>query len=430
MTHYDRSNISIGVLSMNQRSFHFPKSPRAKAIAFGLIFLLTCMAIYLYSHSNTVQKVKSTAQNVSVTAYTVTRQDMKRKISLSGQTVPVAQVDISTKYAGKIADVAVNLGDVVAPGQVLLIQDTSDTNLSLNQDKAALEQAVADSKAAESQFGSDLQKAEVEYDTAKMNYNRYAVLKNEGAISQQELDTAYQALIVAKSALDNLESQNVGDVPASVASKYAAQAKAGYTVDSLTQQLDDMTLRAPRAGVITYRNAEVGAMTAANTKVLTITDTSGMYIDCSLSEADVAAIQQGMPVSVSIESLAQDYDGYITYVSPAMDDTTKTYVVRITLSQPDTKLRGGMFAQSSIDVLQKPDTLFIPKDALTEQDGKAQVCVIKGDDTVEFRTVTTGLRNDDYVEITDGLDDGDVIATTNLARLKDGTTVSIDEERQ
>ena len=429
MTHYDRNNTSIGVLSMNQPSFHFPKSPRAKAIAFGLIFLLACTAIYLYSHSSTVQKVKGTAQNVSVTAYTVTRQDMKRKISLSGQTVPVAQVDISTKYAGKIADVAVNLGDVVAPGQVLLIQDTADTNLTLNQDKAALEQAVADSKAAESQFGSDLQKAEVEYDTANMNYNRYAVLKNEGAISQQELDTAYQALIVAKSALDNLESQNVGDVPASVASKYAAQAKAGYTVDSLTQQLDDMTLRAPRAGVVTYRNAEVGAMAAANTKVLTITDTSGMYIDCSLSEADVAAIQQGMPVSVSIESLAQNYDGYITYVSPAMDDTTKTYVVRITLAQPDAKLRGGMFAQSSIDVLQKPDTLFIPKDALTEQDGKAQVCVIRPDDTIELRTVTTGLRNDDYIEITDGLDDGDVIATTNLARLKDGTTVSI-EERQ
>lgn len=387
---------------MNQPSFHFPKSPRAKAIAFGLIFLLTCIAIYLYSHSSAVPKVKGTAQNVSVTAYTVTRQDMKRKISLSGQTVPVAQVDISTKYAGKIADVAVNLGDVVAPGQVLLIQDTVDTNLTLNQDKAALEQAVADSKAAESQFGSDLQKAEVEYDTAKMNYNRYAVLKNEGAISQQELDTAYQALIVAKSALDNLESQNVGDVPASVASKYAAQAKAGYTVDSLTQQLDDMTLRAPRAGVVTYRNAEVGAMAAANTKVMTITDTSGVYIDCSLSEADV---------------------------SPAMDDTTKTYVVRITLAQPDAKLRGGMFAQSSIDVLQKPDTLFIPKDALTEQDGKAQVCVIRPDDTIELRTVTTGLRNDDYIEITDGLDDGDVIATTNLARLKDGTTVSI-EERQ
>ena len=219
MTHYDRNNTSIGVLSMNQPSFHFPKSPRAKAIAFGLIFLLTCIAIYFYSHSSAVPKVKGTAQNVSVTAYTVTRQDMKRKISLSGQTVPVAQVDISTKYAGKIADVAVNLGDVVAPGQVLLIQDTADTNLTLNQDKAALEQAVADSKAAESQFGSDLQKAEVEYDTAKMNYNRYAVLKNEGAISQQELDTAYQALIVAKSALDNLESQNVGDVPASVGSK-------------------------------------------------------------------------------------------------------------------------------------------------------------------------------------------------------------------
>ena len=70
-----------------------------------------------------------------------------------------------------------------------------------------------------------------------------------------------------------------------------------------------------------------------------------------------------------------------------------------------------------------------PVPALTEQDGKAQVCVIRPDDTIELRTVTTGLRNDDYIEITDGLDDGDVIATTNLARLKDGTTVSI-EERQ
>lgn len=50
---------------MNQPSFHFPKSPRAKAIAFGLIFLLTCIAIYLYSHSSAVPKVKGTAQNVS-----------------------------------------------------------------------------------------------------------------------------------------------------------------------------------------------------------------------------------------------------------------------------------------------------------------------------------------------------------------------------
>ena len=97
-----------------------------------------------------------------------------------------------------------------------------------------------------------------------------------------------------QSVLEQLQSQNVGDIPASIASKYAARAKAGYAVDSTNQQLNDMTLRAPRAGTITYRNAEVGAMANANTKVLTITDTSSIYIDCSLAEADVAALQVGM----------------------------------------------------------------------------------------------------------------------------------------
>lgn len=410
-------------------SFHtWFHSGRHKLIAFGVVFLLACIGMYVISHSNVTKKDKGKLKNAAVQAYQVTKKDMMRKISLSGQTVPLAQVDLSTKYAGRIASVNVDLGDTVSPGQILLVQDMQDTALTLRQNQAALEQADADSKSAESQFSADLQKAAVDYDTAKMNYNRYVILKNEGAISQKELDTMYQALIVAQSTLEQLQSQNVGDIPASIASKYAARAKAGYAVDSTSQQLNDMTLRAPRAGTITYRNAEVGAMANANTKVLTITDTSSIYIDCSLAEADVAALQVGMTLPVSIDSVANTYDGVITYVSPAMDPSTKTYIVRISLTKPDTSLRGGMFAQAALEVLLRPDTLFVPKDALLEQNGISQLYVILPDNTIEIRTVTTGLRNDDYVEITDGLTDGDHIATTNLARLKDGTHVTIDKE--
>ncbi len=404
----------------------FPRLPhtqKGKMIALGGVFLLACIAIYLYSHSQTVVKEKTVASNVPVSTYRLERKDMNRRISLSGQTVPLAQVDISTKYAGKIAEVDVNLGDQVVPGQVLLSQDATDTGISLQQNQAALEQAAADSKAAESQFQADLKTAEVNYNTAKMNYSRYVILHDEGAVSQRELDTMYQAFINAQAVLDNLQSQNVGEVPASVAGKYAAQAKAGYAVDSLAKQLDDMTLRAPRAGVITYRNAEAGAIAPANTKVLTITDTSGMYVDCSLPETDIASLKTGMPVKVTVDSVANEYDGVITYVSPAMDSTTKTYALRITLSHPDASLRGGMFAQLVIGVLQRPDTLFIPKEALVTQDGSNQVYVVKPDKTIDIRNVKTGLLNDKYVEITDGLSEGDVIATTNLARLKNGTTV-------
>ena len=414
---------------------HFPfsshnllHSNRNKLVAFGLVFLLACAGIYVISHSDRAAKSSSALTNASVQSYRAERRDMMRTISLSGQTVPLAQVDLSTKYAGNITAVYVDLGDTVEPGQVLLEQDPVDTSLQLSQNRAAWAQAAAETKSAQSQFYSDLQKAQVEYATAKMNYNRYVILKDEGAVSQKDLDTMYQALIVAKAALDNLQLQNVGDTPALIAGKQAAQAKAKYTVDSLSKQLEDLTIRAPRHGVISYRNAEAGAMAAANTKVLTITDTSGIYIDCPVAEADVAAIQPGMTVSVSVESLANTYDGTITYVSPAMDPTNKTYIVRITLSNPDNLLRGGMFAQSSLEVLQRRNTLFVPKDALVEQNGVSQLYVINPDNTIAIRTVKTGLRNDNYVEILEGLSDGEQIATTNLARLRDGVSVTIEKE--
>lgn len=414
---------------------HFPfsshnllHSSRNKLVAFGLVFLLACVGIYVISHSDRAAKSSSALTNASVQSYRAERRDMMRTISLSGQTVPLAQVDLSTKYAGNITAVYVDLGDTVEPGQILLEQDPVDTSLQLSQNRAAWAQAAAETKSAQSQFYSDLQKAQVEYATAKMNYNRYVILKDEGAVSQKDLDTMYQALIVAKAALDNLQLQNVGDTPALIAGKQAAQAKAKYTVDSLSKQLEDLTIRAPRHGVISYRNAEAGAMAAANTKVLTITDTSGIYIDCPVAEADVAAIQPGMTVSVSVESLANTYDGTITYVSPAMDPTNKTYIVRITLSNPDNLLRGGMFAQSSLEVLQRRNTLFVPKDALVEQNGVSQLYVINPDNTIAIRTVKTGLRNDNYVEILAGLSDGEQIATTNLARLRDGVSVTIEKE--
>lgn len=304
---------------MKHFSFPHELNNRTKLIAFGLIFLIVCASIYAISHSNDVTKEKASLTNATVQSYTVTRQDMNRKIALSGQTVPLAQVDLSTKYAGNIVAVNVQLGDAVQPGDVLLVQDQTDTQLTMQQNQAALTQAAADTKAAQAQYSSDLQKAQIDYQTAQMNYNRYVVLKDEGAVSQKELDTMYQAMVVAQSALNNLQSQNVGNTPASIATKEAAQAKASYQVDSAEKQLDDLTIRAPRVGIITYRNAEVGAMAGANTKVLTITDNSGVYIDCSLSETDVAAVQIGMPVKVTIESLANTYDGTITYVSPAID---------------------------------------------------------------------------------------------------------------
>ena len=87
-----------------------------------------------------------------------------------------------------------------------------------------------------------------------------------------------------------------------------------------------------------------------------------------------------------------------------------------------------MFAQSSVKVLQRRNTLYIPKDALLEINGISKLYIITADNKIEIRQVKTGLRNDEYVEILEGLSDGDLIATSNTARLKDGTNVTIEKE--
>ena len=162
---------------------HFPfsshnllHSSRNKLVAFGLVLLQACAGSYVISHSDRAAKSSSALTNASVQSYRAERRDMMRTISLSGQTVPLAQVDLSTKYAGNITAVYVNLGDTVEPGQVLLEQDPVDTSLQLSQNRAAWAQAAAETKSAQSHFYSDLQKAQVEYASAKMNYNRYVIL--------------------------------------------------------------------------------------------------------------------------------------------------------------------------------------------------------------------------------------------------------------
>ena len=397
---------------------------RGKYILFALILVILLVGVYLLNHSQKVSN-KAAGFTAVVQSYQVTRQDMTKRITLSGATVPDAQVDLATKYTGRITTVNVNLGDRVQAGDVLMAQDQGDLDISINENSAAARQAEADARTQETSYSSDYVKAQVDFDQANTNYNRYVVLFNQGAVSQQALDGMYQLMMSAKATLANLQNQGMDGTPAVIESKRAAYAKAGYTVDGLQKQRADMELIASRDGIIGYRNAEVGAIATAGQKVLSIVDNRKMYVDCQVSEGDIGAVPLGLAVTVSIDSIGKSYTGYVTYVSPAMESSSGSYIVRLTLDETSGQLLGGMFARTEISVVQRKDTLFIPKDSLVTLNGKSNVFVIKADGTVESRTVKAGLRNDQFVEIVEGLAAGDRVAVSNIARLKSGMAVEI-----
>lgn len=400
-------------------------STKWKIILWIVVLILLFAGIYFYTHrsSNSNKKLSS---RPGVTVETMERKDMMKRVVLSGETVPRASVDISPKYAGRIASINVDLGDHVEAGDVLLSQDTKDISLSLSASRAGSAQAAADAVESRSSYDAGTLKAQSDYDNALTTYERYETLFGEGAVSRQERDDKYRAMMEAKAALETLTGQDVGGVPAMIASKEAAAEKAQYTADSLAAQKEDMTIVSPISGTIGYRDAEAGEWASAGQKLLTVVDNSSLYMDCAVAEQDIGVLKVGMPVSVSIDSLGEEAAGTISYISPALDASSHSYKVRIVLS-PDIKgLRGGMFGRSEVTAVERKNALFLPKEGVLENNGKKYAFLVDGNHQVKKVEVTTGLYNDDSIEIVKGISAGDQVAVTNISKLKDGMTVDVE----
>ena len=398
-------------------------------IAGGICLVLLACMVYIYTgQTGKKDKVNMEKGNPLVEVYKVERADMMRHIALSGQTVADAHITLAPKYSGRITAVQAKLGDHVKAGDVLMVQDTGDLDWSIRQNQAAAQAAAADAVEAEATYNANYIKTQNAYEIERMKYERNAYLFSIGAISQETLDSVKEEYMTSKAAYEALDNQSDGSsMPASVASKQYTADKNSYAAKGLEKQREDMYLIAPRDGVIGYRAAEVGALAAAGTKVFELVDNSHVYVDCSLSENDAAVLETGMDVDVTIDALGQSYTGKLVYVSPAMDDSAKTYTVRISLDEDKSAIKAGLFARSQIDILQRPQTLFVPKEAVINKNGRVTVFVVRPDQTGEERDGRIRLLNDTQEEIISGLADGDVVALSNQDRLKDGMTVDTTE---
>ncbi|MEN6565864.1 MAG: efflux RND transporter periplasmic adaptor subunit [Veillonellales bacterium] len=409
---------------MNHR-FWQEGNKRKSFLIIGILLIL-CLAI-------TVQMTRKQAAGKSglgnkvqttVDVLSVPRTQLIKRISLTGQTVPKAQVDIAAKYQGRIAAVNTDLGQRVAAGQALIVQDTGDAELTIKQNQASYQQASADAANSNVAFNANYNKAKADYDRAAATYQRYKTLYEVGGIAKDTLDIDEQQMLDAKATLDALVNQmNSNYVPATVESAQAVAEKARHGIAAAEKQRDDLILRAPFSGMIGYRQAEVGAIVSAGQKLLTIVDNSEIHVDCQVSEQDLPALSIGMDVNVQIETLGRQFPGKIIYISPASDSSNLVFSLRIDLTEPDTAVRSGMFTRTILNTVLRSDVLVVPKTAILEKNGKSYVFVINEQNVAEERTVQIGARGDQNVEILAGLTEGEKIALNNLSRLRSGLTI-------
>ncbi len=402
-------------------------SRKQKITAAGVCLLLLAVAFYFYMGSGK-QKADGVRRELpEVQVQEIQRADMQRHIVLSGQTVADASINLAPKYNGRIAEVYVNLGDWVEEGQVLMVQDLGDLDISIAQNRAAAGAARADAREAAAAYNANIISKRNAYELAKAKYERQQYLFSIGAISQDTLDSREAEFSAARAAYEVLANQVSGGEPAAVESKELTAVKQERATEALQKQREDMILRAPRSGVIAYRNAEVGALAAANSKAFTLVDTGHINVDCTIGENDAAILSSGMAVNITIDALGRDFAGKVIFVSPAMEEDSKSYKVRISLDSPDDSVKAGLFAHTAVDILQRRQTIFVPQSAVLSRNGMQYVFVLLADGTVEQRAVKIGLLNDESEEIIEGLAVGEKVVLNNQDKLQSGMKVKVAE---
>lgn len=400
---------------------------RQKMTAGGICLLLLVIALYFYIGAGK-DKGPGVRRNIpEVQVQEVVRADMQRHIVLSGQTVADASINLAPKYSGRIAEVYVNLGDYVEEGQVLMVQDLGDLDISIAQNSAAASAAWADAREAAAAYNANIISKRNAYELAKAKYERQKYLFSIGAISQDTLDSVEQEFSASRAAYEVLANQVDSGGAAAVQSKELTAQKQEHATEALQKQREDMMLRAPRSGIIAYRNAEVGALATAGTKAFTLVDNRHINIDCNIGENDAAILRPGMLVKITIDALGRDFSGKIVFVSPAMEEGTKSYQVRLSLEDGDDTVKAGLFAHTAVDILQRPQTIFVPQSAVLSRNGQQYVFVLLPDGTVEQRTVKIGLLNDEAEEIIEGLSVGEKVVLTNQDKLQTGMKVKVAE---
>ena len=221
-------------------------------------------------------------------------------------------VDIAPKEALRVKEIKVDEGDLVRPGEVLVVMDT----VTLQAQLAEANLNVLAKKQEEAVTRATITKREAEIELAQTEVKRSTALVRERAGSQRELDVHRTALKAATAGLGE-EHAKLRTTEEEV--KVAAAAAA-----TIQTRIDDATLRSPVTGRVLYKLAEVGEVIAAGGKVLTLTNLNDVYMEIFLPSAQAARINNGAEARLTIDALpGAAVAGYVSFVSPEAQFTPK-----------------------------------------------------------------------------------------------------------
>jgi RND family efflux transporter MFP subunit len=295
------------------------------------------------------------------------------------------ETQLAFQVSGKISKRNVELGSVVNAGDVLMEIDAKDIQQTVNITSAQM-------ASAESQLN-----------LAQSNLERYRKLFEQGAVSRAQLD----------------QYENAYEVAAAAVRQTAAQ----YTQGA--NQLGYSALVADSTGVIAAVNAEAGQVVSAGQVVLTLVKDGEREIEISIPENRIEDLRNAQQIRVTFWALPDvTVEGKVREISPVADKITRTYKARISLQNPPAGVNLGMTANVAIASAGSRQAVYIPLAAIYQTGDTPGVWIV-ANETVSLRPVKVGAFGDGQIQVLEGLQDGDVIVTAGVQKLREGQKVRL-----
>ncbi|MFO7693883.1 MAG: efflux RND transporter periplasmic adaptor subunit [Vicinamibacterales bacterium] len=336
---------------------------------------------------------------MTVEATTARRLPVAERVMVVGNLIGAVTVSVVPKVSGRLESVAVRLGDPVRRGQLLATLEDRELREQVRQNEASLEVSRA-----------TVRQREADLKNAQSNLDRSRNLFARSLIAQQTLDDAEARYDAAQAQVDLARAQG---------------SQATARLEELRINLSNTRILSPVDGYVGSRSLDPGAFVGTNSAFLSVVDIHFVRLVTNLVEKDLRRIVLDMPAVVDVDAYpGETFAGRVARLAPVLDPSTRTAQMEVEVPNPAARLKPGMYARVQFVVLERPDALTVPRNAIVDLEGTRGVFVVDGK-TARFKPITTGITDGEAVEITNGLEDGSTVVTLGSASLQDGDPIAV-----
>ena len=352
------------------------------------LLLTASFGLFLVGCGSDEKQSVDNSEAVPVTVAEVAMDDSSTILAGSGQITAVNSATLSTRMMGHVESIPVKIGQKVNKGDVLI----SINNVDLRAKKAQVEASIME--------------AQVAFNNAKKDYERFQNLFKENSASQKELDDMTARYEMAKARLE----------------------AANQMKNEVNSQFAYANIRAPFSGVVTNTYIDEGDMANPGVPLVSVESPGGFEVEAKVAENNISEIEIGTKAHILVKALDTTITGKVSELSASAQHTGGQYVMKVLLDKTDAKILSGMFATVRLEAGEESNgktVVTVPSKALVHKGQLTGVYTLGQDNVALLRWLRLGDTYGDEVEVLSGLSAGDQYIVSAEGKLYNGVKVSI-----